>query len=299
MSSQANRSRKARIAQNAAEREGNGPVDPQESPAIYSSTAKWVVSILLLFHLTAVVAEPFRFFSLSSRGTSPAADPPREWLAPYVEFTYLNHGYFFFAPEPGPSHLIDCSFQQVSPGEEELGQGEDQSQRFSVRYPDREAQWPRLLYHRHFMLTENLHQLWVPPVDPVVAMESPDLARDWRNDRQRFEQIRDSMAGHVAYQFGVDRVELERVEHRLLSDIELFERKLPLNDPSTYFTLPDQEPEVGSAPDDAENTIDPALLGPLRFDAPSTGDPISAEEMLQEQDSTHLSPAGGAAGKLP
>ena len=202
---------------------------------------KWrvVLSVLIVLHILAVTAEPLRFFSRSSRGTSPAADPARELLAPYVEFAYLSHGYFFFAPEPGPSHLIECRFQ------------DSQGQQLSLRYPDRQAQWPRLLYHRHFMLTENLHQIWAPPVDLRVFEEDEALGRQWRADRKRYEQVRDSMANHVAATFGAAEVELDRVEHRLPSGEEVLDRDPPLklDDPSLYLVLPDAEmPESGAAP---------------------------------------------------
>ena len=202
---------------------------------------KWrvVLSLLIALHLLAVTAEPFRFFSRSSRGTSPAADPGRELLAPYVEFAYLSHGYFFFAPEPGPSHLIECRLQDA------------QGQQLSLRYPDRQAQWPRLLYHRHFMLTENLHQIWAPPVDLRVFEEDEALGRQWRADRKRYEKVRDSMTNHVAATFGVEEVELDRVEHRLPSGEEVLERDPPLklDDPSLYLVLPDSElPESRTPP---------------------------------------------------
>ncbi len=188
---------------------------------------KIVLSVLVVVQLLAVVAEPFRFFTLSTRGTSPAADPVRQVLAPYVEFAYLNHGYFFFAPEPGPSHLIDCRFTT-----------QDGDTAY-LRFPDRRAQWPRLLYHRHFMLTENLHQLWIhPPHDELIAEDDP-LLPEWQSERARFEAVRASMMRHLVHRYDAQTVEIDRVEHRLPSDDEVFVERIRLNDKRLYVTLPD------------------------------------------------------------
>jgi hypothetical protein len=204
-------------------------------------TARWkiVLSALIVLHLLAVTAEPLRFFTRSSRGTSPATDPARVWLAPYVEFAYLNHGYFFFAPEPGPSHLLECRLEYP---DAEVGR---------VRFPDKRAQRPRLLYHRHFMLAEFLHQLHVPPVQPTVVGDDRRLLADWQADRARYEMIRDSMSRHLVTRYGAVAAAIERVEHRLPSDVEVLTQRLPLDDPSLYVTLPDAPvflPPEGVAP---------------------------------------------------
>jgi hypothetical protein len=59
---------------------------------------------------------------------------------------YVNHGYRFFSPDPGDSTLVE--FQSLL---------EDGSRR-SETIPNRGegGQWPRVFYHRHFMLTEFL-----------------------------------------------------------------------------------------------------------------------------------------------
>lgn len=202
--------------------------DPQPEP----NSARWKIglSCLIAFQLLAIIAEPFQFFTRSSRGTSPAADQIHRVMAPYAQFTYVNHGYFFFAPEAGPSHLMQCQL--------EMPDGTSST----LRFPDRAAQWPRLLYHRHFMLAENLHQLWVPPLDPrIVAEEGDDdpLLLDWQGERARFEAVRGSMVDHVRKRYGAETATIERVEHRLPSDDEVLRQHLRLNDRRLYITLPD------------------------------------------------------------
>lgn len=211
-----------------------------------SPVKKWVLSGIILLHLLAVVAEPFRFFTRSRRGTSPAADPARNWLAPYIEFAYLNHGYFFFAPEPGPSHLMDCRLTMSD------------QQQVSLVFPDKRKQWPRLLYHRHFMLAEFLHQLHVPPFDAEFAGEDERFAREWQAERAVFERVRDSMSQHVAAKFGATTARIERLEHRLPSDDEVLRQRLPLDSPELYITLPD-------APVLSQDSLPP---GPFRFGIP-------------------------------
>lgn len=139
----------------------------------WTKSRKWLVSGLVLFHLFAVFA-------------SPAASPPPSsyawsWLAgrvdgkdglitPYLRAGYLNHGYRFFAPNPGPSHLIRYEIDLPS-GDVAKG-----------RFPDPNQQWPRLLYHRMFMISETAFNLSsavsapvLPnqPAPPLLQLEPP------------------------------------------------------------------------------------------------------------------------------
>ncbi len=232
-----------------------------------SRRSRIVLSLILVIHLLAVTAEPLRFFTRSSRGTSPATDPARILLAPYVEFAYLNHGYFFFAPEPGPSHLLECRLEY---GNSETGR---------LRFPDKRAQRPRLLYHRHFMLSEFLHQLHVPPVQPRIAEDDPAILAEWREARGRYEMIRDSMTRHLVARYAADAAFIDRVEHRLPSDFEVLTERLPLNDPSLYVVLPDA-PEY--LPAEGVRAIDAGSskrLEPSQATEPDR--PAEAEEVAQ------------------
>lgn len=210
---------------------------------------KLFFSLLIVIHLLAVVAEPFAFFTRGANSASPAAIPIRSILAPYVEFAYLNHGYFFFAPNPGPSHLLECQLVSAN------------GEKSRLRLPDLQAQWPRLLYHRHFMLAEFLHQLHVPPVTPQVEATTPekDLLAAWRTERSRFEMVRNSMIKHLLTRYDADSAEILRLEHRLPSDIEIFRDKLKLSDERLYVVLPDApiEPPITPPP------INPPLIAPM------------------------------------
>src|ERR1700678_205463 len=74
------------------------------TPAARQLAPTWraLISLLLIVHLSAVVAGPWDFAPLHSD----LADSCFRCLQPYVEGLGLNNGYRFFAPEPGPSHLI-------------------------------------------------------------------------------------------------------------------------------------------------------------------------------------------------
>jgi hypothetical protein len=63
----------------------------------------------------------------------------------YLDALYINHGYSFFAPDPGPGHLV---FYEVY---DEQGNVKRQG-----KFPDWDVQWPRLWYHRHFMLADQV-----------------------------------------------------------------------------------------------------------------------------------------------
>lgn len=258
------------------EKESERLVDTAADSEVQSSPARrWILSGLIVFQLLAIFAGPFQFFTRSSRGTSPLSDLIRWPVEPYIEFAFLDHGYSFFAPQPGPSHLIDCSFV-------------DQNGKLSaVRYPDRRAQWPRLLYHRHFMLTENLQQMWVEPVDPLLLQASEsDPAEDrvlsgWLEARELYEEIRDSMAAHVAAKFNADEVKIDRVEHRLPTDEEVLRKRMRLNAREFYITLPDAVPgplQVPSVPmlpqqfQTAEPPANPGVPQNVESIAPGSGD---------------------------
>jgi hypothetical protein len=137
----------------------------------------------------------------------------------------------------------------------------------TLRFPDRNAQWPRLLYHRHFMMAENLHQLWAPPLTPEASNElDAQLVKDWQRDRQRFESVRDSIRNHLAKRYNASQVSVVRIEHRLPSDDEVLRQRIRLNDRRLYMTLPDTPLESPSTADTEEPPLGPILRPPQAID---------------------------------
>lgn len=111
---------------------------PHRPERPWSPVWRRLVTILLLFHLTAIVYTP-----LTLGDGYPTLLGGWRWMQDYATLLYLDHGYRFFAPEPGPTHTL-----KLVSGEGDLQQ--------TIRLPDRGTTWPRLLYHRWFMLGESL-----------------------------------------------------------------------------------------------------------------------------------------------
>jgi hypothetical protein len=152
---------------------------PKPKPAKSKSPWPWggfvrtLVSIAIVFHLTAVFSSPWH---VQLRPTVvPMVEPggvprdaygralPREQvtfetypfqipLVPkllndslwyYANLLYINNGYDFFSPDPSVSHLI--RYEIFTDAGEKIASGQ---------LPHRGEQWPRLLYHRYMMLVE-------------------------------------------------------------------------------------------------------------------------------------------------
>lgn len=96
-----------------------------------------VVSLLVMLHVAAVFVGPW-----AMPQTSRLALGVGRILQPYLDVLSLGNGYRFFAPEPGPSHLVRY---EITLDDGTLKEG---------YFPNRQEQWPRLLYHRYFMLSE-------------------------------------------------------------------------------------------------------------------------------------------------
>jgi len=117
------------------------------------------VSLLLILHLIAIASAPW-----AMQPSSVLAERVFSFFQPYVDFAFLNHGYHFFAPEPGPSHVIRYELQ-LADGRLVTGQ-----------FPDAQVHSPRLLYHRHFMLSETANRL---AVDPAQQPALDELTRSF------------------------------------------------------------------------------------------------------------------------
>jgi hypothetical protein len=137
-----------------------------------------LVNVWLIYHLAAIVIAPW-----SVPPSSRLVQNAWRTVGAYVQVLFLNHGYHYFAPEPGNSTLV-AYVLELPDGKSETG-----------RIPNRGI-WPRLLYHRHFMLTEFLASSDNFP--PAV----------------RTELVR-AMARELCREHGARRVTLSKVTHRL------------------------------------------------------------------------------------
>ena len=103
-----------------------------------------IVSVLVVLHVAAVFLGPFALQG------SEMATVAASVLRPYMDVMGLANGYRFFAPEPGPSHLVRYELTRAD-GSQVTG-----------TFPDRQVHRPRLLYHRYFMLSEFINTLQNP-----------------------------------------------------------------------------------------------------------------------------------------
>jgi hypothetical protein len=155
------------------------------------------VSLWLAIHLTAIVIAP-----ASVAPTSELILSGWKVLRPYLQVLYLDHGYHFFAPEPGESTLL--AFVAERP-DGTVVRG---------RLPDKAVR-PRLLYHRYFMLTEHMNQ-------------APEALRQaWY----------DSYARHIGREHGARRVSMTKQTH-YFPTMEAVLGGVRLDDPRGYQEQP-------------------------------------------------------------
>jgi hypothetical protein len=234
---------------------GGAEPRPLEAPAppSWPLWSKALASGLLALHLAAVFVAPFAFACNAGGSSSPFADALAGALRPYIVALYLYHGYFFFAPNPGPSRLVDYQVEFA-----------DGRSPVKGRFPNLATERPRLLYHRHFMLSEALSNRFVPPVPPPEPSPPPltasaaertiyQLAKAeharmlvvWQRQRGQYEELRRSIEEHLLATHGGDKVTLTRIEHRLALPDEVQSADRELNAAESYIELP-ETPREGS-----------------------------------------------------
>jgi hypothetical protein len=98
------------------------------------------LTVFIIWHFTGVFLAGLCVPDSSKLVYSIAQHPPMQW---YLDALYMNQGHSFFAPEVGPSHLI--RYQLLDQNGHEIEHGD---------FPSRKEHWPRLLYHRYFMLAD-------------------------------------------------------------------------------------------------------------------------------------------------
>ncbi len=206
----------------------DGLVEPAHSdPTPWAMPAKLAASVFIVWHLWAVLAEPIRFQTRGPVQPSPAADLLYQPVGPYAEFIYLTHGYAFFAPDPGPNHLIDAKSLST-----------DGSILAERRYPDRKLDRPRLYYHRHFMISEFYNNLYRPPLPKEVEIE-PEVRQAILAERAMYDRVKQSIQTHLATLNNADRVVLTRIEHRMPGLPEFVRERVKLTDKRLYQDLID------------------------------------------------------------
>jgi hypothetical protein len=158
---------------------------PKPKPAKLKTPSPWpwgpfvrvAATLAILFHLTAVFTAPWyiqlwpTIVPMVEPGGVPRDEYGRELtldqmrqmrypeqipvlprilnktLRHYANLLFINHGYDFFSPDPGVSHLL--KYEVFNDAGEKIASGQ---------FPHRGEQWPRLFYHRHMMLVEQMFE---------------------------------------------------------------------------------------------------------------------------------------------
>ena len=106
----------------------------------WSTLQRSAASTLIIAYLFALLIGPLSNPLNSQHLTAPIAAT----LAPLHRGLFMGHGYRFFAPNPGDSHLVQYKITK------------NDGTQFEGAFPDRDNAGPRLLYHRWFMLSETI-----------------------------------------------------------------------------------------------------------------------------------------------
>ena len=127
------------------------PGASRQQPFSWSVRARTVASFLILGYLFVVVMGPLA----NPVGSQHLTRPIGQFLLPIQNSLFTGHGYRFFGPDPGPSHLL---LYKVKKSDGVIIEG---------RIPNRNDgdQWPRLLYHRWFMLSERVYEEHIGTLD--------------------------------------------------------------------------------------------------------------------------------------
>jgi len=118
-------------------------MDSPSTENVLSSTTKRAISCALLLYLFVLILGPLS----NPLGSEHLTRPLAKKVEPLHRGLFLGHGYRFFGPDPGPSHLVEFEITK------------EDGTTVKGKFPDRddpEASFPRLLYHRWFMLSETI-----------------------------------------------------------------------------------------------------------------------------------------------
>ncbi len=268
---------------------GSGETSQQVLHGGWGGPIRGLVSLWLAYHVLAMFVSPW-----AVPPTSELAVSVQRYVAHYQTLLYLNHGYRFFAPDPGPASVVEYEIERAD------------GWRIQGLFPDRQAinrDYPRLNYHRWFMWSETLGRLfgqWVTTAEFQQYLEVQG---------EQIEQLREQglalEADRLQAQVAEDQrvwLESESARQRILTPValELLQRhegqeiRLTLN----RRMIPSlTEARMGMQPSDPR-LLDPARafeLGRWRWNA--DGQALLFLEPQPPADSAEAVP--GAVESLP
>jgi hypothetical protein len=109
-------------------------------PGRIPSWLRIALSLLIIWHFTGVFLAALTMPVTSQLVYKLCQERPMQW---YLDALYMNQQHSFFAPDVGPGNII--RYELFDQGGQLIEKGE---------LPDRKVHWPRLRYHRHFMLAD-------------------------------------------------------------------------------------------------------------------------------------------------
>ena len=250
----------------------NSANQPEEGePSPWTGRFRAIVSVLLAAHLFAIVIPPLWVACTGS----PLAAGLSPWVKPYTDATALGQGYAFFAPEPPQGSLLRyrATF-------------EDGSTPIVGTLPDVSHRFPRLWFHRHFMLADQLHSDFV--LHPQGSLP-PEAQSAFEKGRHRYDLKKQAFAAHLKAVYGAETVEISRVTHHV-RPWEAHREGMLARDPRLYEVLSDEAIPPGrflgnGSPNGRPGGVEPEWGDPfshrqepgagiLRADGPSMGDEL-------------------------
>ena len=143
-----------------------------------------LVNLWLAFHVFSIFISP-----AGMPPASPLLVDASRIARPYNQLLFLNHGYHYFAPDPGASTLV--SYVADKPGDAPI----------KGRFPNTSIK-PRLLYHRYFMLAENLSAFHPEMQDEIYAAYARHFATLHQTDSITLSLLRHSPSSIIRLQAG-------------------------------------------------------------------------------------------------
>lgn len=289
-------------AASAGSGESSGSCSSNVVVNYWKRPAKILVSLWLCYHLLAMFASPWAIPPASSLARS------AQWATQHYQTAlYLNHGYRFFAPNPGPASVIIYRM--------ELPDG----RRAEGVFPDRNAinrDYPRLMYHRWFMLSESIGNFLGQQISEAEFTEFQDQeeARLQQLVQQGLDDEAKALAGEIKQnqQLWAEAIQLRRqliapLAKRLMEkneavSIQLFLNRRVIPSPEQIrrgaktrdpLFLPDETlVELGQwTKDDFDGELSPSVSGSSENEPTEPSEelpqPLSRWEPLQTKEFIH------------
>ncbi|MEP3481815.1 MAG: hypothetical protein ABJZ55_21410 [Fuerstiella sp.] len=220
------------------------------------------INVLLIWHVFAIAISPS-----AMPPASPLLADASNVARPYNQALFLNHGYHYFAPNPGSSSLLEF----------ETTTGNDVPQ--LERIPDPDSYFPRLRYHRFFMLAENV----------------------WSFGGDAQKEFIEAYARHFAKKMNSDSISVTTVSHepaamrRIMAGGDLKHPTSYFRDPLAEFQFSEEGSTIRkSFIGLSETEVDiqllptPPLPGDLNSDQANTSDPNSNSGVRQPASATPM-----------